>query len=293
MVRVNGVNIVKSVFPNKEIQFLDFYSVQDKVCRGDGVRLTINERAIPELFMVDGTIYIDFIYESNADITNLLLYKSYLDNTSPKAKKELTMKFCPYGQSDRDFPDSLGTMKYFAKLINAANFDKVTIYDPHSPVITACLDRCEDLYPILSFDWEKYDLVCYPDAGACKKYSEILETTKYIYGYKKRNLDTGAIIKYEVLAEKEEVAGKSVLLIDDLVIRGGTYKYAAQALREMGAASIDLYITHVMPSARDFWTNSHKMYGIDNVYSANTLEIPWVDSKEPVAAAEVDESANN
>lgn len=282
MVKVNGENIIKSTFPNGEIQFRDIYSIT-KIDWTDKNILAATAMGVP--LSSNGPLRIEFIYESNADITNLLLYKSYLDNEFPNRKVNLIMKFCPYGQADRDFPDSFGTMKYFAKLINAANFNKITIFDPHSPVMTACLDRCEAIYPIQAFDWRKYDLLFYPDNGASKKFSEILPSSYYIYGYKKRDLQTGNIIKYEVLADKADVEGKSILMVDDLVIRGGTYRYAAEALKALGAAKIDLYITHVMPSARDFWTNSYKMYGIDNVFTANTLELPWVDNPEPASSA--------
>lgn len=61
---------------------------------------------------------------------------------------------------------------------------------------------------------------------------------------------------------------------DDLIIGGNTYKYATKALREMGAAQVDLYITHIMPSAEDFYKN-YKEYGIDNFYSDNTLNVPF------------------
>lgn len=291
MVKVNGENIIKSTFPNGEIQFCDIHSIT-KIDWTDKNILAATAMGVP--LSSNGPLRIEFIYESNADITNLLLYKSYLDNEFPNRKVNLIMKFCPYGQADRDFPDSFGTIKYFAKLINAANFNKITIFDPHSPVMTACLDRCEAVYPIQAFDWRKYDLLFYPDNGASKKFSEILPSSHYIYGYKKRDLQTGNIIKYEVLADKADVEGKSILMVDDLIVRGGSYRYAAEALKALGAARIDLYITHVMPSARDFWTNSYKMYGIENVFTANTLELPWVDNPEPASSAiEFDESANN
>lgn len=291
MVRINGENIIKSIFPNGEIQFRNIHAITKIDWTNKAVLATMADGIF---LSSNGPLDIEFIYESNADITNLLLYKSYLDNEVPDKKVNLIMKFCPYGQADRDFPDSFGTMKYFAKLINAANFNMITIFDPHSPVMMACLDRCEVVYPIQAFDWRKYDLLFYPDNGAAHKYGEVVPTKHYAYGYKKRDLQTGNIIKYEVLADKTDVEGKSILVVDDLIVRGGSYRYAAEALKALGAAKIDLYITHVMPSARDFWTNSYKMYGIDNVFTANTLELPWVDDPEPATSTiEFDESANN
>ena len=44
----------------------------------------------------------------------------------------------------------------------------------------------------------------------------------------------------------------------------------------MGAAKVDLYITHLMPVAQNFICNEeYKDAGIDNVFSLNTLKMPW------------------
>lgn len=55
---------------------------------------------------------------------------------------------------------------------------------------------------------------------------------------------------------------------------GRTFKEAAKALNNMGATQIDLYITHLMPAAEDFFLN-YKDYGITNFYSENTLRQAW------------------
>ena len=257
MVKINGRNIVKSVFPNAELQFEPY------VVSPPGI---ITAPIYPSM---------ELIFNSNDDIFNLLVYKKYLDNVMPYAQVDLTIKFCPYGQADRDFPGSFGTFKYFAKLINDAHFRTVTIFDPHSEVMVATLDRCVALYPITRFATHKYDLLFYPDAGAAKKYSEIIDNTHYLTGHKKRNLVTGEIIKYEILGDQSDIAGKKILIVDDLVVRGGTYKYAARALKDMGAALVDLFITHVMPSAKEFWTREYSECGINKVYTSNTLYLPW------------------
>ena len=246
-------NIIKSVFPNGEVQFNRCHYAADQY-------------------------FIDMIYESNSDIFNALLYKKYIDDVACINTREvyLRMNFCPYGQADRDFSSaSFGTFKYFAKLINEANFTRVIIVDPHSDVMVSTLDRCAINYTIRNFNREGYDLLFYPDAGAAKKYSEIINDTHYIVGNKKRNLEDGSIINYEILADKSDVEGKSILIVDDLVVRGGTYKYAAKALKELGAKQIDLFITHVMASAKEFWTEGYKECGIDNVYTSNTLKLDW------------------
>lgn len=244
--------IIKSIFPNKEKQYED-------LLKGASGKKSHDIR---------------LIFEGNDDLFDLAMIKHWFDdNMMSEATIRLTMPFCPYGQMDRKINGSMFSFKYFAQFINLLNFDVVIIYDPHSSVMPALLNHCIVKYPMHGICLTDYDIMFCPDNGAAKKYSEIYDYA-CCFGNKKRNLETGEIIKYEVLADKEDIDGKSILIRDDLIIRGGTYKYAAQALKDMGAKQVDLYITHIMPSAQDFCKN-YKKYGIDNFYSANTLQVPF------------------
>lgn len=252
MVRFDNLPIIKSTFPNNEKQYDDFFDI----CKNKK-----NHK-------------LDLIYESNEDLFDIAIIKKWFDdNTINGANLDLVMPFCPYGQMDRKIEGSMFSFKYFAQFINSLNFTTVTIYDPHSSVMPALLNHCIVKYPMDGVYPEEYDLVFYPDNGAAKKYSEIYHYS-YRFGNKKRNLDTGEIIKYEIIADKEDIEGKYILMRDDLVMGGRTFIEAAKALREMGAKHIDLYVTHLMPQAEDF-NKHHKEYGIDNIFSANTLNMPW------------------
>jgi ribose-phosphate pyrophosphokinase len=256
MIYFNGREIVSGKFPNGENQF--FNLVQD----------------------ISKVNYIEVVYESNEDLFNLAIVKKWFDDYAfNDSIVNLIMPFCPYGQSDRIMEDKMFTFKYFAKFINSLNFNKVIISDPHSNVMAAALDRCIVIYPMECVNVDNYDLFFYVDAGGCKKYSEIYPNIPYRYGNKKRDLNTGKIIKYEVVAEPEDIEGKAVLIRDDLVIGGRSFKEAALALHNMGAKRIDLYITHLMPPAEDFYKH-HKDFYIDNFYSDNTLQQSWF--KNPI-----------
>ena len=251
MVLFNGTNIVQGTFPNNEKKYLD--------CDG----------------LVKKENFIDLIFESNEDLFDLAIIKYWFDDNAMKTTTiSLIIDFIPYAQMDRKIGKDLFSFKYLAKFINSLNFDIVHILDPHSPVVAAAIDRCIIGYPMYGVDLEDYDLIFYPDNGAAKKYSEIYEKP-YRFGNKKRNLETGEIECYEIIANIKDIEGKKILIRDDLIIGGGTYKYAAKALRDMGAKEIGLYITHTMPSAEDFCKN-YKEYGIDNFYSDNTLNVPFL-----------------
>ena len=252
MVRFDNLPIIKSTFPNNEKQYDDFFDI----CKNKK-----NHK-------------LDLIYESNEDLFDIAIIKKWFDdNTINGANLDLVMPFCPYGQMDRKIEGSMFSFKYFAQFINSLNFTTVTIYDPHSNVMPALLNHCIVKYPMHGICLTDYDIMFCPDNGAAKKYSEIYDYA-CCFGNKKRNLETGEIIKYEVLADKEDIEGKSILIRDDLVMGGRTFIEAAKALRKMGAKHIDLYVTHLMSQAENFYFN-HKDYGIDNVYSQNTLEMPW------------------
>jgi ribose-phosphate pyrophosphokinase len=164
----------------------------------------------------------------------------------------------------------------------------VEVYDPHSNVLPALLNHCKEYYPVNDFlldetyynDGLPWDLLFFPDNGAAKKYSEALDEP-YRFGNKKRNLDTGEIVCYEVIADKADIEGKKILIVDDMVMGGRTFVEAAKTLREMGASQVDLYVTHLKPESRKFY-NSKGNGLIDNIYTADTLKlIPVFETPEP------------
>lgn len=220
--------------------------------------------------------------ESDADLFRLQVLAEYLRDKGALKAAVLHMSFIPYSQMDRDMPGHLFSLKYVAKLINACGFRKVYVDDPHSSVSEALLDRVEVDYStprILVHDimtHGKYDIVMYPDAGAAKKYGEVL-TNPYIIGasdnpdrkcgtseaamlgvqvvrgVKRRNLLTGEIVSYELeVPEGCIISGKRVAIVDDLVMGGRTFKEAAKRLREAGASFVALYVSHLMPQSKEF-----------------------------------------
>ena len=264
MLKYNGENVVKGRFPNNEVDYVNICTSKEE------------NKERWDVF--------ELIYESNEDLFNLLVMKKRWDDAGWNFKKEkccLKIKYFPYCQMDREMPTHLFSLKYVAQIINELKFDNVLVYDPHSNVLPALINRCEVYYPVAyPIKVDNYDLYFYPDNGAAKKYSEILDMP-YRFGNKKRNLDTGEIVCYEVIADKADIEGKRILIVDDMVMGGRTFVEAAKALREMGASQVDLYVTHLKPESRKFY-NSKGNGLIDNIYSADTLEmIQYFNMPEP------------
>lgn len=256
MLKINGINAVQGHFPNGETDYKKMF----------------------DFFGTDpSTTYFELVFESNEDLFNLIVMKKMYDDSLYKTNQVvLDIDFFPYSQMDRAMPTHGFSLKYVAQIINDLKFDEVTIKDPHSNVTPALLNNCRVQYPVTAMfdgdaDFEEYyDMVFYPDNGACKKYSEIIDFKKYRFGNKKRNLETGEIICYEVIADEEDIKGKRILIVDDICMGGRTFVEAAKALKEMGASKVGVYITHMMPQSKHFYETKGDGY-LDEILTDDTL----------------------
>ena len=62
---------------------------------------------------------------------------------------------------------------------------------------------------------------------------------------KNRDWKTGQIKSLSVLGETDDIAGKDVLIIDDICSKGGTFYHSAKALKDLGVNDIYLYVSHL------------------------------------------------
>jgi ribose-phosphate pyrophosphokinase len=168
---------------------------------------------------------------------------------------ELISPYFPYARQDRVCVEgeALGAA-VMAKLINALEFDKVTIWDAHSEVTPALInnvvntaqeviiERCLPLVAILK---SKAVTLISPDAGATKKTQNVAKYygggIKVLQAEKVRDLSTGAITH---TALHGDVAGKDVLIVDDICDGGRTFLELAKVLKQKGSNSISLFVTH-------------------------------------------------
>ncbi len=195
-----------------------------------------------------------------------------------KLSMELICPYFPYARQDRVCVEgeALGA-SVMAKLLNALAFDKVIIWDAHSEVTPALIDnvvntpqeviieRCLPLAAILK---NKAVTLISPDAGATKKTQNV---AKYFGGgievlqaEKVRDLSTGAIIHTDL---RGDVAGKDVIIVDDICDGGRTFLELAKVLKQRGSKSISLFVTHGIFSKGlaifdDF---------IDNIYTTDSF----------------------
>ena len=94
---------------------------------------------------------------------------------------------------------------------------------------------------------DKIDCVAFPDDGAAKRFSKMFEGLGYeiVTCGKTRDGD-----KRVVTIQDGDVAGKNIVIVDDLVQTGGTLFECGLALKDAGANEVNAYVTHgVFPNA--------------------------------------------
>lgn len=187
-------------------------------------------------------------YENDAELFTIMCIRDYYASH----KAILYIPYLPHARMDRvKNPEDVFTLRTFARVINSMDFERVYVWDAHSNVGPALIDRCHDVNAltwieeaIKEMNYPK-DYLClfFPDEGAQKRYGGMFPDYKQAFGIKKRNWETGKIEGYMIVGE-DNVKDNHILIIDDICSYGNTFVKAAEALHEAGANGIDLYITH-------------------------------------------------
>lgn len=223
----------------------------------------------------DNTNEIKVKFENDEDITHLIFLKGHLDEL--RLKCDLVIPYMPYSRMDRTEGMTVFTLKHLCRVINNLNFESVTIYEPHSEVSTALLDRIKvvdmskDLAKELLDEMNngKEDLyLVYPDAGAAKRYSKQISYDKILTASKERDFKTGLIKNLQINGEVKAKSFKAII-IDDLCSKGGTFILTSSKLKEMGAKEIYLVVTHCENTI--FEGDILKTDLITKVYTTNSI----------------------
>lgn len=231
MVRVNGNEVAFTQFPDNTSSFR--FDVKKSAEALEWERYEIEWR-----------------YDSDTECILLWYLVNHIRSVAGgDAIIHLYMPYIPNARMDRvKNEDEAFTLKWFANFINALCFQRVVVLDPHSNVATALINNVLVVQPdkliqeAINAIGADDLLLCYPDEGAAKRYSELLEA-EYIFGIKHRDWRTGKIERLE-LTTPEKVAGRTVLIVDDICSRGGTFTHTAKALKDAGAKDIYLYVSH-------------------------------------------------
>ena len=198
-----------------------------------------------DIFVIQSTSY-----PVNDNIMELLIIMDALKRGSAK---RITAVIPYYGYSRQDRKSGLRTpisAKLVANLITVSGADRVLTFDLHTGQIQGFFDIPTDnlfVAPIFCADITKRHqqqsiTIVSPDVGGVVRARLIAERIGADLAIiDKRRPQAGTC---EVVNIIGNVAGKTCILIDDIIDSAGTICNAATALKEAGAHSIEAYVAH-------------------------------------------------
>ena len=182
-----------------------------------------------------------------------------------------------YARQDREFlPGEIITMKILGKLFKGAGASKVLVVDIHSKIgLKHFKIKSENIsaIPDLARYFKKMNLknplVVSPDQGGKERAKEFAQKfgSDSIALKKLRNRRTGKVqIKTDGL---DEVRGRDVILVDDMISTGGSIIKATEFLKKQKCKRVFVACTHalLMNGAEKKIKNS----GVTRIISTNTI----------------------
>jgi ribose-phosphate pyrophosphokinase len=227
-----GIELGRSTvkpFPDGET----FVKIEENV-RGEDVYLVQSTSPPTNHHLVEMFIMIDALRRASA------------------ARITTVIPFYGYARQDRkDQPRVPITAKLVANLLVAAGANRILTMDLHAQQIQGFFDIPVDhLYaaPVM-FEYLKTKnlkdmVVVSPDVGGLKMayaYSQVMQSGLAIVAKRRKSAT-----EVESMAVIGEVAGKDVLLVDDLTETAGTLVAAAELLKKEGASKVMACVSHAV-----------------------------------------------
>ena len=237
MLKLNGVEITPTIFPDKTSQIW---------------------KVNPALFKFSSYVIL-WEFESEGEIMHLAQLVDLIRKCSTERVPQIVlwMPYLPYARQDKEISnESTFALRSFAAIIEKFRFSGITVTDAHSDVVKELFWGMTIQYPMSIMQVAYLDTMSqvtfYPDKGAMRKYGNRFEKfpfgENYTFGEKVRDPESGQLKSYE-LDDPERVKDKNVLIIDDICDGGGTFILAYKALKEAGAREVNLFTTHGLYTA--------------------------------------------
>lgn len=184
-------------------------------------------------------------FENEAEIFHICQLADLLKSVGIRSR--LSIPYLPYARQDKGISNiTTFALHTFARIINSCGFYEVSFVDVHSNIALGLIKNSINNIP---FNRIKSTMRClnnpllaYPDKGACDRYIKLLTSVDSpIVGHKSRNQQTGYL---EYLGVVGNPRNRDILVIDDICDGGMTFILFAKKLYELGANSVNLYVTH-------------------------------------------------
>lgn len=206
-------------------------------------------------------------------LANDALCRAYLAEGILSYSVELFISFMGFARQDKIHnPGEAHSLAVLSGVINSMNFDRVMVFEPHSEMTLAYINRSTAISSIkLAMDYVHYDTaVVAVDFGAVKRLSKYQLREEYlIVCNKKRDFSNGNIIQHDILSKIPQDA-IDFFIIDDICDGGATFISAAKAIRQqVSNAVITLYVPHgIFSKSVDHLIQG----GIDHIITTNSFK---------------------
>jgi ribose-phosphate pyrophosphokinase len=205
------------------------------------------------------------------DLFDLLLVNDILRHNHNSV--HLQIEYLLGGRMDRRINDRQpDTLAVVGNIIHSADFESVSVLDPHSSVTLDVLGAGPPLYAMTEFltalnDFRPIDtVIVQPDKGAEERVRNMTRGLGFIIVEcsKKRESASGRLFKPKIKAPAL-VRGMRCLIVDDICDGGATFVALARKLREAGATEVSLFVTH------GIFSKGIDLEGIDSIYSTGSF----------------------
>jgi len=164
-------------------------------------------------------------------------------------------------QHDKRFHDNESfELKLVGDFINSCNFSKVHVFHPHSDVTHMAIDNCriidnsiflqmvlDDIaISRLNINDYTHPILLSTDAGSYKwlnKVADVIDFKGELYGASKsRDIITHKLTQ---VIDRQDFEGRTILIVDDLCVFGGTFIGLSNLLKERNCGDLYLAISHI------------------------------------------------
>ena len=164
---------------------------------------------------------------------------------------EVFIPYFPAARQDRVMVEGEPlSVKVYADILNALDLNKVHIYDPHSDVTSALVNKSNTInnHSLVRKVTDQINRDMYivsPDGGALKKIHKVaahLQEFEVVECGKSRDVKTGKLSGFKV--PLDDLNAKACLIVDDICDGGGTFMGLAEELKAKNAGPLYLVVSH-------------------------------------------------
>ena len=210
----------------------------------------------------------------------LLLLIDSLNRAGAKSI-QLFIPYFGYSRQERSYLNEPVSCQVAAKIIETANYDSLTCFDLHTPLIKEFFDKgikalpTSELFVTYYLNYFKVHninindvVIVAPDHGSNERIEYVVKALN-VHKVIMEKIRPRANVA-EHLEIKDDVQGKTCIIIDDIIDTGGTVVSAANLLYQKGAHYVLIGASHAVISGNCL--RSLREACIEDIVVTNTIE---------------------